>query len=117
VRTPAFDFLVLGSGPAGERAAIQAAKLGQRRHRRDARDRRRQTATQQGRLAVAHACGLPTRQEGTFTPYGVYAIPELSMVGDTEEQLTAARVGYEIRYAYDRESARGERSRASGSAC
>src|SRR4051812_42869212 len=27
---PAFDVLVLGSGPAGEKAAIQAAKLGRR---------------------------------------------------------------------------------------
>ncbi|HEV7735727.1 MAG TPA: Si-specific NAD(P)(+) transhydrogenase [Candidatus Binatia bacterium] len=66
------------------------------------------TATHQGRLAVAHACGLAVRREGTFAPYGVYTIPELSMVGDTEEQLTAARVNYEIGHAYYREIARGE---------
>ena len=29
-----YDLLVIGSGPAGQRAAIQAAKLGKRRGRR-----------------------------------------------------------------------------------
>jgi NAD(P) transhydrogenase len=28
--TKAFDFICIGSGPAGQRAAVQAAKLGQR---------------------------------------------------------------------------------------
>ena len=29
-------------------------------------------------------------------PYGIYTIPEISMVGQTEEKLTAAKVPYEV---------------------
>ncbi len=29
-------------------------------------------------------------------PYGIYTIPEISMVGQTEERLTAAKVPYEV---------------------
>jgi NAD(P) transhydrogenase len=40
-------------------------------------------------------------------PYGIYTIPEVSFVGRTEEQLTAAQVPYEVGVANYREIARG----------
>ena len=66
------------------------------------------TAMHQGRVAMAHALGLPVNGEGHALPYGVYTIPELSMVGETEEQLTNAGVPYEIGHCFFREIARGE---------
>ena len=45
---------------------------------------------------------------GKHFPVGIYAIPEISYVGETEEQLTAARVPYEIGIARYREIARGQ---------
>jgi NAD(P) transhydrogenase len=66
------------------------------------------TAMHQGRLAMAHALGLAVNGEGTRLPYGIFTIPEISMVGETEEQLTADRVPYEIGQAFFREIARGE---------
>ena len=66
------------------------------------------TSMHQGRLAMAHAFGLPVNGEGTRLPYGIFTIPEISMVGETEEQLTRARVPYEAGQAFFREIARGE---------
>jgi NAD(P) transhydrogenase len=66
------------------------------------------TSMHQGRLAMAHALGVPTNAEGAALPYGIFTIPEISMVGETEEQLTAAQVPYEIGQAFFREIARGE---------
>jgi NAD(P) transhydrogenase len=66
------------------------------------------TAMHQGRIAMAHALGVPVTSEGTFLPYGIFTIPEISMVGETEEQLTAASVPYEVGQAFFREIARGQ---------
>src|SRR5206468_2563728 len=41
-------------------------------------------------------------------PIGIYAIPEISMVGPPEHELTAARVPYETGVARYREIARGQ---------
>ena len=41
-------------------------------------------------------------------PFGIYSIPEISMVGTTEDELTAARVPYETGMAHYREIARGQ---------
>ena len=41
-------------------------------------------------------------------PYGIYAIPEISMVGKTEEQLTDAGIPYEAGIAQYKELARGQ---------
>src|SRR5581483_11030505 len=59
-------------------------------------------------LAMAHALGVPVNGEGAALPYGIFTIPELSMVGETEEQLTAANVPYEMGHAFFREIPRGE---------
>ena len=66
------------------------------------------TSMHQGRLAMAHAFGVTVNGEGHFLPFGIFTIPEISMVGETEEQLTAASVPYEVGQAFFREIARGE---------
>jgi NAD(P) transhydrogenase len=66
------------------------------------------TAMEQGRLAVCHAFGVPTRSIPELFPYGIYAIPEISMVGKTEDQLTDAGVPYEAGVAQYKELARGQ---------
>ncbi len=66
------------------------------------------TAMEQGRLAVCHAFGVPTKSIPELFPYGVYSIPEISMVGKTEAQLTEAGIPYEAGIAQYRELARGQ---------
>jgi NAD(P) transhydrogenase len=66
------------------------------------------TAMEQGRLAACHAFGVPTCSFPELFPYGIYAIPEISMVGRTEEQLTKAGIPYEAGIAQYRELARGQ---------
>jgi len=41
-------------------------------------------------------------------PYGIYSVPEISMVGRTEEELTRQDVPYEVGKANYREIARGQ---------
>ena len=41
-------------------------------------------------------------------PYGIYTIPEISMVGKTEQELTAAKVPYEIGVSKFEELAKGQ---------
>jgi len=66
------------------------------------------TAMEQGRLAVCHAFGVPTKSMPELFPYGIYAVPEISMVGKTEDQLTAAGVPFEAGIAQYKELARGQ---------
>lgn len=66
------------------------------------------TAMEQGRLAACHAYGQPTNSVPDLFPLGIYAIPEVSMVGKTEAQLTEAGVPYEAGIAEYRELARGQ---------
>jgi NAD(P) transhydrogenase len=66
------------------------------------------TSMEQGRLASCHAFGVPTTSIPDLFPYGIYAIPEISMVGKTEEQLTAEGIPYEAGIAQYREIARGQ---------
>jgi NAD(P) transhydrogenase len=54
------------------------------------------TSMEQGRLASCHMYGAPCEQIAELIPYGIYTIPEISMVGQTEEQLTAKKVPYEV---------------------
>ena len=51
---------------------------------------------------------IPGRMEREAMPYGIYTIPEISMVGRTEEELTEAKVRYEVGIAKFRELARGQ---------
>jgi NAD(P) transhydrogenase len=66
------------------------------------------TSSEQGRLAACHMFGLAAEPMGTNFPIGVYAIPEISMVGATEEELTKNKVPYETGIARYREIARGQ---------
>jgi len=54
------------------------------------------TSMEQGRLAACHMFGIPFEHMPGLFPYGIYTIPEISMVGQTEETLTANRVPYEV---------------------
>jgi NAD(P) transhydrogenase len=66
------------------------------------------TSMEQGRLAASHAFGVDTKSVAELFPYGIYTIPEISMVGKNEEDLTAAGVPYEIGKARYKETARGQ---------
>jgi NAD(P) transhydrogenase len=66
------------------------------------------TSMEQGRLAACHAFGLESSSVPSLFPYGIYTIPEISMVGRSEEELTAANIPYEIGKARYREIARGQ---------
>jgi NAD(P) transhydrogenase len=77
------------------------------------------TSMEQGRLATchmfaeaAHAMGLsdgsPCPGAAGVFPYGIYTIPEISMIGATEQQLTTAGTPYEVGLARYREIARGQ---------
>jgi NAD(P) transhydrogenase len=66
------------------------------------------TSMEQGRVAACHAFGLPVRSMSQHFPYGIYTIPEISMVGQTEESLTRDKVPYETGRAHYREIARGQ---------
>ena len=49
------------------------------------------TSSEQGRLAACHMFGAPAEPMGSNFPVGIYAIPEVSMVGATEQELTQGR--------------------------
>ncbi len=66
------------------------------------------TSMEQGRVAVAHAFDTDFQGGIEFFPYGIYTVPEVSFVGRTEEELTAAGIPYEIGKARYREVARGQ---------
>ncbi len=65
------------------------------------------TSMEQGRMAACHAFGMKAESNPDLFPYGIYSIPEISMVGKTEEELTEAAVPYEVGVARYREIARG----------
>ena len=66
------------------------------------------TSMQQGRHAACHAFGYPDRIDTSLLPYGIYAIPEISMVGRNEEELRQAEVPYGVGIARYKEIARGQ---------
>ncbi len=66
------------------------------------------TSMEQGRLAAHHACGEPVRAMPELLPIGIYTIPEISFVGQSEDDLTTARVPFEVGIARYRELARGQ---------
>jgi NAD(P) transhydrogenase len=66
------------------------------------------TSSEQGRLAACVAMGVAAGRVADHFPIGIYAIPEISMAGATEEQLTRDRVPYETGIARYREIARGQ---------
>ncbi|MCA9259991.1 MAG: Si-specific NAD(P)(+) transhydrogenase [Planctomycetales bacterium] len=68
------------------------------------------TSMEQGRRAICHAFGHESvgNYNTSLFPYGIYGVPEISMVGKTEEQLTEEGVPYEAGVANYREIARSQ---------
>lgn len=66
------------------------------------------TSMQQGRHAACHALGLACDASTHLLPYGIYTIPEISMVGRNEDELTRDGVPYELGVARYHEIARGQ---------
>jgi NAD(P) transhydrogenase len=66
------------------------------------------TAMEQGRLCACHMFKQITQPASPLFPYGIYTIPEISMVGETEQSLTKNNVPYEVGLARYREIARGQ---------
>jgi NAD(P) transhydrogenase len=75
------------------------------------------TSMEQGRLASTHMFRRPDDIDGggvtgasnpNLFPYGIYTIPEISMIGATEQQLTQQGTPYEVGLARYREIARGQ---------
>jgi len=73
------------------------------------------TAMEQGRRAIRHAFAVPGHSAHTeVLPFAVYAIPEVSYVGETEEALVERGVAYVAgRGNYDK-NPRGQISGATG---
>jgi len=65
------------------------------------------TSSEQGRLAACNAFGISAESPPSHFPIGIYSIPEISMVGFTEEHLTLQKIPYEVGIARYREIARG----------
>lgn len=65
------------------------------------------TSSEQGRLAACAMFGVLASPTPAGLPYGIYSIPEVSMVGATEQELTASKVPYEIGVARYAEIVRG----------
>ncbi len=66
------------------------------------------TSMEQARLAMCHAFDLKYKTSlSPVLPLGVYTIPELSMVGDSEEAARKKGLDVEVGRAWYRENARG----------
>jgi NAD(P) transhydrogenase len=66
------------------------------------------TGMEEGRVACCHAFGIEQVEMPQLFPYGIYTIPEISMMGATEEDLVARKIDYVVGKAYYRELARGQ---------
>lgn len=67
------------------------------------------TGREQARVATAHAFGDRYEEElSSLLPNGIFTIPEVSTVGDSEETLTKKGVDFIVGRARYNESARGE---------
>jgi NAD(P) transhydrogenase len=66
------------------------------------------TSMEQGRLAACHAFDQISSSRSEHFPFGIYSVPEMSMVGVTEQELTAKKIPYETGTAHLWETARGQ---------
>jgi NAD(P) transhydrogenase len=65
------------------------------------------TSMEQARRAVHHALGLAGSAISPLLPNGIYTIPEVSMVGETEDSLKKKGIAYIVGRANYRENGRG----------
>ncbi len=67
------------------------------------------TSMEQARVAMAHAFNLEYKEHmSTVLPLAVYAIPEISMVGITEDDCIAKQIPYLVGRAYYENNPRGQ---------
>jgi NAD(P) transhydrogenase len=67
------------------------------------------TSMDQGRVAARRAFGVGMAASiAELFPYGVYTIPEISMIGSTEDELKAKGTPYEVGRARYENNARGQ---------
>jgi|TARA_R110000782_G_scaffold9340_15_gene30212 NAD(P) transhydrogenase len=65
-------------------------------------------AYDQGRSAAASARGKEQCRFVDDVPTGIYTLPEISSVGQTERELTEAKIPYEVGRAFFKDTARGQ---------
>ncbi|MFP8966074.1 Si-specific NAD(P)(+) transhydrogenase [Pokkaliibacter sp. CJK22405] len=65
-------------------------------------------AYDQGRSSTSHLLDADDFRHINSVPTGIYTIPEISSVGQTEEELTSAQVPYEVGQAFFKDTARAQ---------
>jgi NAD(P) transhydrogenase len=67
------------------------------------------TSMEQARVAMIHAFGKDQEERlSPVLPFAVYAIPEVSMVGKTEDECKANNIPYVVGRGYYQDNARGQ---------
>lgn len=66
------------------------------------------TGMEEGRIAVSHMFNTHDQESlADIFPYGIYTIPEVSMVGVTEDEAHESGAIHNVGYSYFRDTARG----------
>jgi NAD(P) transhydrogenase len=65
------------------------------------------TSMEQGRIAACHAFDQTLPPAPHYFPYGIYAVPEISTVGLSEQEVRDKGINYECGIARMRETSRG----------
>ena len=66
------------------------------------------TSMEQGRIAACNAFSQSAPDAPEHFPFGIYSVPEISMIGKTEQALREIGVPFEVGTARFRETARGQ---------
>jgi NAD(P) transhydrogenase len=67
------------------------------------------TSMEQGRVAICHAFGIKYKERvSPWLPFGIYTIPEVSSIGETEESCKEKKLAYEVGKARFANNARGQ---------
>ncbi|NJO38320.1 MAG: Si-specific NAD(P)(+) transhydrogenase [Rhizobiales bacterium] len=66
------------------------------------------TSMEQGRIAACQAFDQPAPKAPAFFPYGIYAVPEISTIGMSEEEVRLRGTPFECGVARFRETSRGQ---------
>ena len=67
------------------------------------------TSMEQGRVAICHAFGFPYKERlASQLPMGIYTIPEISAVGETQETCEIRKINYQVGRAKYANNARGQ---------
>jgi NAD(P) transhydrogenase len=66
------------------------------------------TSMTQGRLVALNAFGNEAACDMEIIPYGIYSVPEISMIGKTESECRDENISYVVGRAHFEETARGQ---------